>query len=106
MEDIVDIGSEVQGLSKRDVEDFLLNPVWKRLKEHVEGRLRRTTDQMRMAPPEDIWGKDEEGRSVLEVTCIKRLQGMAVEDDVLLELPQSYLDELSLISELKDKENE
>jgi len=96
------IDFDVSKLSEHDVKAFMSNPIWQYISTEIRNRLDITMQQMRMAPIDDIWGTEESrdkggnvvSRAVLNAIGIRRLQGMAAEDEAILEIPDSILSEV------------
>jgi len=103
-DDIVDndrMDIDVSDLSETDVRHFIEGSIWRCMRKHLENRLDMSLRLMEMAPPDDVWGAGEDGRVVLEREGVRRLQGEVTELRFLLQLPQSYIDEMNM-----DKEEE
>ena len=89
----------VEDLSAHDIRLFIESPIWHCIKADLDERLNSTDELIRMAPVDDIWGEDEKGIPILSRMGVRKLQGAAIELMFVLNLPQSYLDELEVDKE-------
>jgi len=86
--------SDVDGLSESQAEDFMGNPIWQRIVRFAEEKLEGDGLLIELAPIDDIWGPDENGKILMQRAGVKRLQGMLQGIRFMLAQPQSILDEL------------
>jgi hypothetical protein len=84
----------LDGISSRDIADFVENRIWNAICLDLKKRLEFTDFLLESAPVDDEWGADEHGRRILLHAGVKRLQGACVEIRYLLELPNAFKDVL------------
>jgi hypothetical protein len=80
----------LDGISTRDITDFIDSRVWNAIVKDLEKRLEHADMLLESAPVEDIRGIDENGKEVLLRIGIKKLQGACMELRYLLELPNAF----------------
>jgi hypothetical protein len=85
----------LDGISSRDMIDFLDNPVWRAIQKDLARRLFHADEMLEVAPIEDAYDRDKEGNIMLAAPGIRKLQGACYEIRYLLELPQALKDRIT-----------